>query len=72
MVEKKLLSCTFLPDVLCSFRKSEKVRIMSRCSDCAHYKRFMREMDSEDEAVMTEIDRIRKYGYPKKFDVPKE
>jgi len=31
----------------------------------------MREMEEEDVRVMDEIDRIRKYGYPRKFDVPR-
>jgi hypothetical protein len=62
-VKKKLLSCVFFDDVLCSFRKSEKSGIMNRCLKCAHYKRFMREMDEEDARVMDEIDKIRKYGY---------
>jgi len=62
---RKLLSCMFLDDVLCSFRKSEKSAIMNRCWKCPHFKRFKREMDEEDEKVMAEIDRIRKYGYPK-------
>ena len=70
--EKKLLSCLFLSDVLCSFRVSEKVGVMDRCLRCSHYKRFLREMADEDEKVMSEIDKIRRYGYPKRFDAPKE
>ena len=69
--EGRVLSCMFYDDVLCSYRKSEKFGVMNRCLKCRHYKRFLREMDEEDKRVMTEIDRIRKYGYPKKFDVPK-
>ena len=60
---KKILPCVFFPDVLCSFRKSEKFGIMNRCLKCPHYRRCMREMAEEDERVMDEIDRIRKYGY---------
>jgi len=56
---KKLLSCVFLVDVLCSFRKSEESGVMGRCFKCSHYFRFMREMEEEDDAVMDEIDRER-------------
>ena len=61
MHEKKLLSCFFLIDVLCSFRKSEKFGLMDRCLKCRHYLRFLREMAEEDEKVMDEIDRMRRY-----------
>ena len=71
LAKKKLLSCLFLLDVLCSFRKSEKSYIMNRCSECVHYKRFLKEMQEEEEEFFEEADRIRKYGYPKRFDVPK-
>ena len=66
-VKKKLFSCFFLRDVLCSFRKNENSGFMNRCSKCPHYERFLREMDEEDERVMDEIDKIRKYGYRKRF-----
>jgi len=71
LVKKKLFSCFFLLDVLCSFRKGERFGVMNRCFKCPHYRRFMREMEEEDVRVMDEIDRIRKYGYPRKFDVPR-
>ena len=64
-VKEKLLSCMFFSDILCSFRKSEKFGVMDRCLKCPHYFRFLREMEEEDERVMDEIDKIRKYGYPK-------
>jgi hypothetical protein len=44
---------------------------MDRCLKCPQYTRFEREMDEEDQKVMGEIERIRKYGYPRRFDVPK-
>ena len=59
--EKKLLFCVFSSDVLCSFRKSEKFGVMDRCLKCRYYKEFLREMAEEDEKVMDEIDRIRRY-----------
>ena len=62
----KLLPCVFLDDVLCSFRKSEKFTILDKCRTCPYLKRFEREMDEEDERIMDEIDKIRKYGYPKR------
>jgi hypothetical protein len=58
----KVLSCVFLPDVLCSYRKDAKFGVMARCFECRHYRRFMREMDEEDAKVMDEIDEIRKTG----------
>ena len=70
-VEKKLLFCFFLPNVLCGFRKSEKFGIMDRCLKCEHYARFLKEMAEEDEEFWDEEAKIRKYGYPKRFDVPK-
>jgi len=69
-VEKKLLSCVFLRDVLCAFRKSERSYVMERCSTCEHYKRFEREMEEEEDEFFAEAEKIWKYGYPKKFDVP--
>ena len=66
---KKLLSCGFLLDVLCSYRKDAKFAIMGRCLKCPHYVRFMREMDEEDARETAEIEDIRrnpeKYGYSK-------
>lgn len=59
----KVLSCFFLDDVLCSYRKSEKFTVMDRCFKCPHFRRFMHEMAEEDEKVMAEIDEIRKHGY---------
>jgi hypothetical protein len=69
--KKKLLSCLFWSDVLCSFRLREQFAVMDRCLECPHYFRFMREIEEEDERVMDEIDRIRKYGFRKRFDVGK-
>jgi hypothetical protein len=60
---RKLLSCVFFDDVLCSFRKSERSGIMSKCWKCPYFKRFEWEMDEEDARVMDEIDTIWKYGY---------
>jgi len=57
----KSLSCLFLPDILCSFRKTEKFGIMDRCLKCRYYEEFLREMQAEDEKVMDEIDRWREY-----------
>jgi len=56
----KILSCVFLDDVLCSYRKSEKFTVMGRCLNCCHYARFMREMAEEDAKVMDEIDEMRR------------
>ena len=65
---EKLLSCLFLLDVLCSFRRRyEKLGIMNRCLECVHYKRFLKEMQEEEEEFFEEAEKIWKYGYPKSF-----
>lgn len=56
MKREKVLSCVFFDDVSCSFRKSEKPRVVSGCSGCRHYKRFIEEMEREDEEFWNEID----------------
>jgi hypothetical protein len=58
----KVLSCVFLNDVLCSYRKDVKFGVMARCFKCPYFRRFEREMDVEDERVMDEIDEIRRTG----------
>jgi len=72
MKPSQIGKCAFWDDVLCSFRKTEHFAVMERCFKCPHFARFEREMDEEDERVMAEIDRILKYGYPRRFDVSKE
>ncbi len=66
---RKFLSCLFSSHVPCSFRKSEKFGIMSRCLRCRHHTNFMREMDEEDARETAEIEDIwrnpEKYGYSK-------
>jgi len=69
MVKHRILSCVFWSDVKCSLRKSEYSAIADRCLECSHYKRFEREMEEEEEEFWDEVDRIRKYGYPKSFHV---
>jgi hypothetical protein len=66
------LPCILFSDVPCSFRKSENTVFMDRCFKCLQYERFEREMDEEDQKVMDEIERIRKFGYPRRFDVSKK
>ena len=57
----KPLSCLFLLDVLCSFRKSEKIfGIMDRCLKCRHYHEFLRIMAEEDEKEKAEIEELEK------------
>jgi hypothetical protein len=65
-VSKALLSCMFLDDVFCSYRKDgDDFRPMERCFKCKHYLRFLREMQEEEEKFFAECDKIRKFGYPK-------
>ena len=60
-VEPKVLSCLFLPHILCSYRKTEKLGVMDRCLNCRYYREFLRIMHAEDMKVMDEIDRMRRY-----------
>ena len=58
----KAFHCLFLLDVLCSFRKSEKVfGIMDRCLKCKHYHEFLRMMAEEDKKIMDEIDEMMRF-----------
>ena len=60
-VEKKLLSCLFLLDVLCSHVKREGLTgVMERCFKCSHYLRFMREMEEEEAEFFEEAERLRR------------
>ena len=61
--EKKLFTCFFLSDVLCSWRKTEHFGVMSRCFSCPFFLKFQRKLEEEEEAFWDEVDRIRKYGY---------
>jgi len=58
--KRQLLPCVFSSHVSCSFRKSEKFRIMSKCSGCEHYKRFIEEMEREEEEFWNEVDESNK------------
>lgn len=66
---KKLLSCFFLSEVLCFYRETEELGVMSRCLKCPHYERFMSEMEREEGEFFDEAHKIWKYGYPRRFDV---
>ena len=57
----KVLSCVFLLDVLCSFRKTEGFGIMDKCLSCSRYEEFCRVMHEEDVKVMDEIDEWRRF-----------
>jgi hypothetical protein len=58
----KPLSCLFVLDVLCSYVKGQRSGVLDRCMKCSHYFRFLRVMAEEDEKVMDEIDRMRRYS----------
>ena len=57
----KPLSCLFLLNVLCSYRRAERFGIMDRCLKCRHYEEFLRLMADEDEKIMDEIDEWRRF-----------
>jgi len=61
LVKKKLFSCLFLSDVLCSYVKGQRSGVLDRCMKCRHYERFLSIMDAEDEKVMDEIDAMRRF-----------
>ena len=54
------LSCLFLRDVLCSYRKTEGSGVMDRCMKCPHYKTFLREMEEEEERFFEEVEKTRR------------
>lgn len=56
------LPCIFWDDVLCSFRRDTKDKIMDKCLNCCEYARFLRDMDAEDKKVMDQIDEIHRTG----------
>jgi hypothetical protein len=62
----KLLPCVFFDDVMCSFRKDEKVGVLGRCFSCRHYLRFMADMDKqeeeEDSAFLAESERMYRFA----------
>jgi hypothetical protein len=58
--KRELLPCVFSSHVSCSVRKSEKFLIMSKCSGCKHYKKFVEEMEREDEEFWNEVDEKNK------------
>lgn len=64
--------CIWLLDVKCALRKNKSVLFMEQCSSCIFFKQFQLEADLEEERVMDEIEKIRKYGYARRLAVPKE
>ena len=61
LVDEVVLKCVFWDDVLCSFSKDEKFRVMARCSKCPHYLRFIRSMDEEEEENARFVEGVRKH-----------
>lgn len=59
---EQLLSCLFLLDVQCGFRKDVRPTIMSRCFSCKEYKRFNDTMDKEEGDFWRFEAKIRKQG----------
>ena len=53
--------CTFYPDsVVCGYKKCACSRVLGECWKCSHFRRFMREMDREDERFFDEVERLEK------------
>ena len=60
----KFLSCIFLLDVQCAFRTdADDFRPMQRCWSCSYYKRFMAEMEEEEDEFWVFESEVRKYGW---------
>ena len=57
----KILSCVFWDDVLCSFRKYEKIGVMDRCLKCEHCLRLFGEMDEEDQELDDWVREVKKH-----------
>jgi len=62
----KGLSCVFLPDVLCSYRKGKRSGVMGKCFECLYYEKFMSEMEKEEEkedvAFLAEFDHVNRFA----------
>jgi len=56
----KAFPCSFLVDVLCPCKRNKRFAVLSRCFECEHYKRFIREMEEEEREAMDEIDEVRR------------
>jgi len=61
--QPKILTCLFLPDVFCVYRKTAEFAVMDRCAKCVHYDRFMREMEEEEDRFWKWEERVRREGY---------
>jgi hypothetical protein len=57
-MSSKLLPCKFNPEVLCSFRRSEKVYVMDRCMKCKHYLEFAQDQEDFENEVFEEAERL--------------
>jgi len=57
----KGLLCMFSDNVWCSSPMVVRFGILRQCSNCRHYKRFMRETAEKDVKVMDQIDEIQKH-----------
>jgi len=60
--------CVFLNDVVCSSQKRGAPKILDRCLECVEYRRFVFDMEREEEDFFKECDLIRKFGYPRVYD----
>ena len=54
--------CVFFNDVVCSFRKSDRVGVMDRCFKCSHFERHERMMDEQESEFWDYVDRVREFG----------
>ncbi len=59
---ERTLSCVFFKYVSCSSRTSAKSGMKQRCFGCGHYKRFVNEMEREEEEFWKEVNELRGGG----------
>ncbi len=49
----------FFNDVLCPFRRTEKLTIIGRCLKCPRFKRYASDMEKDEDEFFDYCDRVR-------------
>lgn len=58
----KGFSCSFRDTKLCEHKKSAKRVVLNRCFRCPIFRKFLREMDLEEDEFFAKADRARGTG----------
>ena len=51
--------CTLEVGKVCPHKKCEHTRILAKCFKCPHYRRFMADMEAEEEQFFKEVEKMR-------------